>query len=158
VALRTILICVAGVVCVASALTAPRSAPHASAPLLAGAHIDAPTLTLIQRSCSDCHSDATRYPWYSYVAPVSWLIQSDVRGGRARMNLSNWPQYSVIRRERYLSEIANQVKDRGMPLPLYIMIHRDAKLSDTAVNAIFDWTQTERLRLIEETAASASRK
>ena len=152
-ALRTILICLAGVVCIASAVTAPRSSAHADAPLLAGAHIDARTLTLIQTSCRDCHSDATRYPWYSYVAPVSWLIQSDVRSGRARMNLSNWSQYSVIRRERYLSEIANQVKDRGMPLPLYTMIHRDAKLSDAAVRAIFDWTQAERLRLIEETAA-----
>ena len=148
-ALRIILICI-GLVFIASAVTAPRSSPHATAPLLAGAQIDSRTLILIRTSCGDCHSDATRYPWYSYVAPVSWLIQNDVRRGRARMNLSDWPQYAVIRRERYLSEIANQVKDGGMPLPLYTMIHRNAKLSDAAVKAIFEWTQTERLRLIEE--------
>jgi hypothetical protein len=152
---RNIAVGLAGVVCAASLATSPRPAANATAPLLATAQIDSRTFALIRNSCADCHSDATRYPWYSYVAPVSWLIQKDVRGGRARMNFSLWSEYSNIRRERFLSEIANQVKDRDMPLPIYTVVHRDAKLSDADVDAIFKWTQAERLRLIEESAGAS---
>lgn len=147
--LRRITLVVVIAVIVTSAFTLPPRPADSTAPLLAGAHVDPVVMATIERSCRDCHSDATRYPWYSYVAPVSFLIQKDVRRGRARMNLSQWSQYSLIRRERYLSEIANQVKDRDMPLPIYTWIHRSAKLSDADVDAVFKWTQTERLRLIE---------
>ena len=115
---------------------------------MSGARIDPRVLSIIERSCGDCHSETTYYPWYSYVAPVSWLIQSDVSGGRKHLNLSHWSDYPLLRRERSLSEIANQVKDGGMPLPQYTLIHRNARLSPADANAIFQWTQTERARLI----------
>jgi hypothetical protein len=121
-------------------------------PMLAGAQVDAQVLSILRRSCADCHSESTRYPWYSYVAPVSWLIRMDVTGGRERMNLSEWGQFSLVRKERFLSEIANQVRDRDMPLPQYTLIHRDARLSDAEVDAIFRWTQAERARLISSAA------
>ena len=127
---------------------------HAGDPLLAGARIDPQVLSIIQRSCRDCHSEATQYPWYSYVAPVSWLVESDVDGGRRHLNLSHWSEYPLARRERSLSEIANQVKDRDMPLPQYTWIHRDARLSAADVDAVFQWTQTERARLIAESSGS----
>ena len=66
------------------------------------------------------------------------------------MNLSRWDQYPLARRERLLSEIANQVKDGDMPLPQYLLIHRNAVLSPADVTAIFQWTQAERARLIAE--------
>jgi hypothetical protein len=113
---------------------------------------------MIERSCRDCHSETTHYPWYAYIAPVAFLINSDVSSGRRRLNFSKWSEYTVIRRERYLSEIANQVKDGGMPLSIYTLIHRNAKLSDADVEAIFDWTQAERARLINESAAAGSSK
>jgi hypothetical protein len=121
--------------------------------LLAGAQIDAVVLAAIKRSCADCHSNTTHYPWYSYVAPVSWLIRNDVKRGRERLNLSEWSDYSDVRRQRYLSEIANQIKNGEMPLRLYTLVHRDARLSKTEVDAIFQWTQTERTRLIMERTA-----
>ena len=68
------------------------------------------------------------------------------------LNFSRWSEYPVARQERSLSEIANQVKDREMPLPQYTWIHRDAKLSEADVNAVFQWTQTERARLIAESS------
>ena len=64
--------------------------------------------------------------------------------------LSRWNEYSRVRQERSLSEIANQVKDRDMPLWSYTLMHREARLSDSEVAALFRWTQTERSRLIEE--------
>jgi mono/diheme cytochrome c family protein len=145
---RLILLALAGLVVAGSLLT--RLPAVSDRPILQGARIDAAVLAIIQRSCADCHSEATRYPWYSHVAPVSFLVVSDVAGGREHLNLSRWSEYPAIRRMRSLSEIANQVKDGEMPLWQYILIHRDAKLSAADVEAIFQWTQTERARLIAE--------
>jgi len=123
---------------------------QAGLPLLAGAQINPGVLAIMQRSCQDCHSEATSYPWYSYVARVSFLIQSDVARGRRHLNLSRWNEYPLVRKERSLSEIANQVKDHEMPLRQYTLLHSNAKLSESDVDAIFGWTQGERARLIAE--------
>ena len=130
-------------------MTRPRPTANAREKrLLEGAEVDAAVLAILDRSCRDCHSDTTKYPWYSYVAPVSVLINDDVKRGREHLNLSEWQAYSIIRRQRALSEIANQVKDRGMPLSLYVLLHPSAKLSDADIRTVFNWTQRERLRLI----------
>jgi hypothetical protein len=139
-----------GAVCV---LGWPRVPADAGAPLLSGAQISPSVRAVLDRSCRDCHSDATRYPWYSYVPPVSLLIASDVSRGRSHLNFSNWSEYSLVRRERDLSEIANQVRDGGMPLTQYLWVHRDARLTASDREAIFQWTQQERLRLIMESAS-----
>src|ERR1700730_1266377 len=138
---RIIFFSLLGLIVVLSALTPPTTVDNGGGPLLSGATIDAHVLSIIERSCQDCHSERTHYPWYSYVAPVSWLIESDVAGGRSRLNLSRWSDYSLQRRQRSLSEIANQVKDGDMPLSEYTLIHRNARLSEADVNAIFRWTQ-----------------
>jgi hypothetical protein len=132
----------------ASLVSRPAKSDKAGTPILVGAQIDPRTLSILKRSCIDCHSEDTRYPGYSYVAPVAWLIASDVSGGRKHMNLSQWQDYPLQRRERLLSEIANQVKDRDMPLWQYLIIHRNARLSDADINTVFQWTQKERARLI----------
>ncbi|HXB73919.1 MAG TPA: heme-binding domain-containing protein [Candidatus Acidoferrales bacterium] len=144
-----------GLLAVASVLTPPDQSGDAGRPLLAGASIDPKLLSLFERSCGDCHTERTVYPWYSYVGPVSWLVQSDVARGRRHLNLSRWNDYPLVRRERSLSEIANQVKDGDMPLPYYTLIHRHASLSAADVNAIFQWTQAERARLIAGSSANA---
>jgi hypothetical protein len=135
---------------IASMLTAPHASENAAAPLLEGAQAPDAVRAAIERSCRDCHSEATRFPWYSYIAPISWMIRSDVKHGREHLNLSRWSQYSLIRRERCLSEIANQVEDGGMPLPAYTWVHPSAVLSPADIDAIFAWTQQERSRLIAE--------
>jgi hypothetical protein len=141
-----------GLTVLASVLTRPPPPEQGRAPLLSGAQIPGEVLGKVRAACKDCHSNEPDYPWYSYVAPVSWMIKDDVLRGRARLNFSLWGEYSIVRRERYLSEIANQVRDRGMPLPSYTLLHRAARLSDADVEAIFQWTQTERARLIVESS------
>jgi heme-binding protein len=136
-------------VAVASLVTIPAQPGIPNAPILSGAQVEPPILAILERSCSDCHSDATRYPWYSYVAPISWLISKDVERGRERLNFSRWNDYPLIRRMRSLSGIASQVKDGEMPLALYTWLHPNARLTAEEVNAIFNWTQAERARLIE---------
>lgn len=137
---------------VASILTPPAKSDMSDNALLSGAQVDPKVLAIMRRSCRDCHTEATRYPWYSYVAPVSWLIKSDVSEGRTHLNLSRWSEYSLIRQQRSLSEIANQVKDGEMLLRIYTLIHREAKLSEAEVDAIFQWTQAERDRLIAQSS------
>jgi hypothetical protein len=152
--LRTLVFVLLGMVVVTSVISdTGRSGKADDATLLAGAQVPPQVRATIERSCRDCHSEATRYPWYSYIAPVSWLINRDVQRGRERLNFSRWSEYSVIRRERCLSEIANQVQDGGMPLATYAFLHRDAKLSKVDVEAVFKWTQEERARLIMENAS-----
>jgi hypothetical protein len=141
---------------VASVITDTRRSENANTPLLAGAQVPPGVRSTIDNSCRDCHSDATRYPWYSYIAPVSWFINQDVQNGREHLNFSKWSEYSVIRRERCLSEIANQVHDGGMPLASYTFLHRAAKLSRANAEAVFEWTQEERARLIMENAGKTS--
>ena len=144
------LLVLAAVIAVASFLTRPQMSPDAASPILSGAQIPPKVMARIDAACRDCHSNATRYPWYSYVAPLSLLVQDDVRKGRERLNLSKWAEYPSVRRQRWLSEIANQVQDGGMPLPIYTYLHRDAILSDADKELIFEWTQAERARLIAE--------
>ena len=85
---------------------------------------------VLRRSCMDCHSNQTTWPWYSYVAPVSWLVERDVHGGRDRLNLSEWREYPLKQRQKLLADIATVVKNREMPLPQYVTVHRHAGLSD----------------------------
>jgi hypothetical protein len=151
--LGIVVLALAALMAAASVLTPPVKSSRGGDPLLAGASIDPQVLSILERACADCHSERTVYPWYSYVAPVSWLVASDVASGRRHLNLSAWSEYPLVRRERSLSEIANQVKDGEMPMAIYTLIHRDARLSEADVNAIFQWTQAERTRLIAGAAA-----
>jgi hypothetical protein len=149
---KVIALSTAGLLVAASLLTMPAKTNTVGGPLFPGAQVDPEVLAIVRRACQDCHSDTTHYPWYSYVAPVSFLIRSDVNGGREHLNFSRWNEIPVVRRIRRLTDIANQVKDREMPLWQYTLIHRDAKLTDADVNTIFEWTQKERARLIADSA------
>jgi hypothetical protein len=146
------LLAATAILVIASLLLRPVRSQNADLALLAGTEVPQDVLAMVQRSCQDCHSEATHYPWYSYIAPFSWLIQNDVASGRTHLNLSKWNEYSLLRRQRCLSEIANQVRDGEMPPSIYLLMHRDARLSPADVNSIFQWTQTERSRLIAESA------
>jgi hypothetical protein len=84
---------------------------------------------------------------------MSMLIENDVKVGRERLNLSQWAEYSSVRRQRSLSMMANQVQDGEMPLKMYTWLHREAVLSQADRELIFEWTQAERTRLITEAAS-----
>jgi hypothetical protein len=118
--------------------------------LFSGAQIETPVLSIMQRSCQNCHSEETTWPWYSYVAPVSWLVEKDVRDGRHHFNMSHWSEYNLDDRIQILSGIATQVHNKEMPLPQYVLMHRDAKLSDSDIDAIYQWARNERKRLKAE--------
>jgi hypothetical protein len=110
-------------------------------------HVSAEAAPLLRRACMDCHSNQTVWPWYSYVAPMSWLVEKDVRRGRDHLNFSEWDQYTFKQREKLLADIASVVKNREMPLPQYILIHRHARLSDADTDVLYGWARVERRRV-----------
>jgi hypothetical protein len=96
----------------------------------------------IERSCRDCHSNATTWPWYSRIAPVSWLVTGDVNKGRSHLNFSEWGRLDARRSARILEAICEEVKSGDMPLGIYTVLHPSAKLSPEEVQAICGWTAT----------------
>ncbi|MGH9777925.1 MAG: heme-binding domain-containing protein [Candidatus Acidiferrales bacterium] len=102
---------------------------------------------IIGRACRDCHTHETRWPWYSYVAPSSWLVADDVEHAREHMNLSEWAEYDAIQTDKMLDEICEEVEAGAMPLPIYVLMHGDADLSAQERQAVCEWTRAERQRL-----------
>jgi hypothetical protein len=100
-----------------------------------------PVAAALERACRDCHSNRTRWPWYSRVAPVSWVVVSDVKDGRRHLNFSEWGAYDESRAHTKLQEICDEVTSGGMPDFKYTLIHRDAALSPQEVSAICGWTK-----------------
>ena len=92
---------------------------------------------ILDRSCQDCHSSRTKWPWYSHVAPISWIVYKDVSEGRENLDFSQWTNQPDPAYERSL--ICNAVSSGQMPLPEYTVIHRKAKLSKRDVELICGW-------------------
>ncbi len=101
-------------------------------------------LAKLRASCYDCHSNETRWPWYSAITPVNFLIASDVNGGRRHMNFSEWRLMKPERMQSRLGNISDEVSSREMPLPIYLLMHRDAHLSDADVKLISDWADARQ--------------
>jgi hypothetical protein len=116
-------------------------------PLFQGARIDASTLALFQRSCQNCHSGNTHWPWYSRIPPASWVIAKDVHEARAHLNLSHWNSYGAEQQESLLTQIGSVVRTGRMPLSRYTLIHRDAVLTETERRQVYEWSRAEKKRL-----------
>jgi hypothetical protein len=94
--------------------------------------------TLLERACYDCHSNKTVWPWYSHIAPVSWLVYRDVEDGRKHLNFSQWPVEPKKSRKKY-REISKVIAEDEMPMAIYIPLHPDARLSDSEKKSLIDW-------------------
>ena len=94
---------------------------------------------LLRRACYNCHSNETNWPWYSNVAPFSWLIGSDVTGGRRHVNFSEWATYGSAIQSHKLAGIAEEVRDGEMPPWYYTWVHSDSRLSPAERNEIHAW-------------------
>jgi hypothetical protein len=113
-----------------------RSNPPVTADLDAPPAVDA----VLRASCYDCHSNETRWPWYSRVAPVSWLVAHDVEEARDRLNFSLWGTYEGKRQQRLAEKIWEEVEAREMPLGIYLLAHADARLSDDDRAVLAAWS------------------
>ena len=103
----------------------PYGRDHSNPPVTAEPAWDSPqTRALAAAACFDCHSNETTWPWYTSVAPFSWLTQNDVDSGRATLNFSEWD------RPQEAGDVAEVIAGGEMPPWYYRLIHSGARLSD----------------------------
>ncbi len=100
--------------------------------------------SILKRSCYDCHSNNTVYPWYSNIQPVAWFLADHVKEGKKELNFSEFASYRIGRQYRKLEEISHQLEEDEMPLSSYTIIHRDAKLSMPDKKIMYNWINTLR--------------
>lgn len=118
--------------------------------LLGTGLVDGEVATLMKTICYNCHSNTTQYPWYSYVAPVSWLIAKDVRIAREEVNFSNWTSYDMMEQLGILDDIYLEVDERHMPLPIYITMHPEADIDAAQRERIIVWAENTMDIIAEE--------
>ena len=117
--------------------------------LSARAAVPAAVMATIRRACFDCHSNETRWPWYSKIPIASWLLERDVKEARGQLNFSRWAQYNPFDRAGLLDKVCELATAGKMPLPRYLMLHDEARLSQTEISQLCAWTQNEATRLVQ---------
>jgi len=105
-------------------------------------HPDPEVSRLLAEACNDCHSHQTTWPWYSNVAPVSWLVADDVHEGRKHFNLSRIGEQAAARQSKSLSEAAEEVGEGGMPPQSYTLTHPGARLSADDRRRLAAWFES----------------
>lgn len=95
--------------------------------------------TLLNNACYDCHSNTTKYPWYTNVSPISWWIKGHIKNGRKAMNFSEWSDYKESSKQHKLEECATRIENKWMPLASYMIGHSEAKLSDEERSQLVNW-------------------
>jgi hypothetical protein len=106
--------------------------------------VPADVKTILAKACNDCHSNATRYPWYSEIQPVSWWLSDHIKDGKRHFNFNEFTGYPIARQYKKLEECMEEVKKGDMPLSSYTLIHKDAILSDEEKNTLFTWLDIVR--------------
>ena len=101
-------------------------------------------VSAFMRACNDCHSNQTVWPWYSKVAPASWLVVSDVRRGRGALNFSDWKSLNAETQQELSSEICKEVMDLDMPTEEYLLLHPRSRLTRAEIDSICRWAQSVR--------------
>src|SRR5687767_9542075 len=127
------------------AQTNPASDP--SLALESHLQLDPKVAAILDRSCNDCHSNKTRWPWYANIAPVSWFVIDHVNHGRSNLNFSEWGRYTPSDAEGMLLDMCEEVKSGAMPLSSYTPLHPGSKLSAEDIKVLCDWTRAESARI-----------
>ncbi len=125
----------------------PRAGIDPDAPLLGSSQVPDNVRAVLETKCGDCHSEKTRYPIYSHFAPVSWMIDRDVRQGRGDLNMSQWQSLNNESCISVLTRMASVVHNEQMPPRTYVMLHPRARLSPQEQELIYEWAKAERKRL-----------
>ena len=102
---------------------------------------------ILKRSCNDCHSYETKWPWYTNIAPVSWFVIRDVNEGREHASFSDWASYNRKKAIHVLDEMNDEVMEGDMPLPKYVRMHPEAALSEVDRSRLLTWIMEEKIRL-----------
>jgi hypothetical protein len=100
--------------------------------------------SILRTACYDCHSNATRYPWYAEIQPIGKWIDGHIREGKKEINFSEFASYRPRRQYHKMEEVQEMVQDSLMPIPSYLLMHHDASLSAAQQQLLFAWVKTTR--------------
>lgn len=122
---------------------------NSGTPLFQGASVNPEVRAIVGRACGNCHSERNEWPWYGHVAPVSWMIERDVKRARQRINFSQWNRLELEGQLRALRATAETLESREMPPRRYLVLHPEAHLSPDELVEVIEWTRAESRRLRE---------
>ena len=147
--IRWLLVGVACLFVIVQFIRPAKTNPAADPSLAIESHVqvDPKVRAILDRSCADCHSNKTRWPWYSNVAPVSWFVIDHVNEGRKELNISEWGNYDQRRQLGKLRQICREVTNGAMPLGSYTPMHAGSKLTADDVKTLCDWSDAQRTQL-----------
>jgi len=98
-------------------------------------------MALLKRSCYDCHSNETKYPWYGHIAPISWQVDSNILNGREWLNFSIWSKYDEKKKQKIYKGIVNALKIK-MPPAEYLLVHKEARLTPKEREILTNWAKS----------------
>lgn len=133
---------VAAALVVAQVVPVSRTNPPVEAEIVVEPEVHA----LLRRACYDCHSHETVWPWYAWVAPVSWLVAHDVNHAREELDFSRFESYEPKKQRKKLEELVEEVDEGHMPLWYYVPLHPTARLGDEDRRRLIDWADAEQAR------------
>lgn len=128
----------------------PMNQPQAGKDLLEMTETPEEVELILKNACYDCHSQKVVFPWYSKVAPVSWLISRDIEEGRKHLDFGMWKDYSKKEKLKLLDKIGDEVGEGNMPLKIYISMHKEARLSREQKDLVVHWAESFAEKILEE--------
>jgi len=142
---RKVIFALIGLLVVAQFIQPKRTNPPVIPPrsLAANIRVPVPVQGILKRACGDCHSNQTVWPWYSHIAPLSWVIVDDVNEGRRHMNFDDWENRQRPKLDNdLLADICKEVKDKGMPPFSYRLMHKSSRLTPKEIGPLCAWSQS----------------
>jgi hypothetical protein len=106
--------------------------------------------TLLKTSCYDCHSNTTKYPWYSNVSPISWWVKHHIDEAREELNFSEWGSFKAKRKDHKLEEAIEELEEGEMPLNSYTWTHSEANLTAEQKTELLNWFKETRKKAKEK--------
>ncbi len=117
-----------------------RTNPAVTADLVASPEVK----KILRTSCYDCHSNETKWPWYSRVAPISWLVAHDVKEGRSELNFSLWNSYNARKKKQLKADIWEEVEEGRMPVKMYLWTHSKGTLDKKKIAILEKWIRAKK--------------
>ncbi len=117
---------------------------------IANNNVPTDVANLLKSSCYDCHSQEVKFPWYSYIAPISWQVATDINVGREHLDFSNWEELSKREKIKMLGEISDEISIGEMPMRIYKIMHPEANLSEEQRNQFVNWAENLAEKIMED--------
>jgi hypothetical protein len=117
-----------------------RSQPPPGSRMESGFHVPEHVMQVFRRSCFDCHSDSTVYPWYAEIQPVGWWLNSHIQDGKRQFDFDRFASYRPMRQYGKFKDLVQQLQQDEMPLGSYLFIHRYARLTSDEKEEVIRWS------------------